>query len=335
MNDLVNQAYEKLLLVPEIRGRRQLKDEQKMYLKEFTKELIPCLREVLSKNGKPIVRVNAVRILAGVAEAGQEDVADTLREIILNPKESDGVKLYAFRGFKELFDQGGEKSIFQNPEREIACINAICDFVHRPRPSSLPEDAPADEVGGYQYVRREALRALAFTRYPITPKGKTTPPCMTALWLQRALNKELDPAPSLTEQAEAAIGLCNMRASLSPQYNLDVAAYEVGKYLVDFIGEYSNQRATKQGLIPWKLYTVRLGIALEVLNNQSKEPGANKEAAAYVGKLVAEAQKAMKPLEVDKDADPTGLDAFLKNNPPPNKELLKGVKEATLKTGTP
>jgi hypothetical protein len=336
MNDLVNQSYEKLLLVPEIRGKRGIKDEQKPYLKEFSKELTNCVREVLSKNGKPIVRVNAVRILAGVAEAGQEDVADTLREIILNPKENDGIKLYAFRGFKELFDQGnGDKSVFQNADREIDCINAIANYVHRPRPATLPDDAPADEIGGYQYVRREALRALAASRYPITAKSKTSPPCMTALWLQRALNKELDPAPSLTEQAEAAIGLCQLRASLSNQYNLDVAAYEVGKFLVDFIGEYSNQRATTQKLIPWKLYTTRLVIALEVLNNQAKEPGANKEAAAYVTRLVAEAQKAMRPLEVDKDADPTGLDTFLKNNKPTNTELLKGVKEATLKTGTP
>lgn len=335
MNDLVNQAYEKLLLVPEIRGKRGVKDEQKLYLKEFSKELTTCLREVLSNNGKPIVRVNAVRMLAGVAEAGQEEVADTLREIILNPKENDGIKLYAFRGFKELFEQGGDKSIFQNADREIACITAICDYVHRPRPTTLPDDAPADEIGGYQFVRREAIRALAATRYPITPKGKTAAPCLTALWLQRALNKELDPAPSLTEQAEAAIGLCHLRASLSNQYNLDVASYEVGKYLVDFIGEYSNQRATTQKLVPWKLYATRLVIALEVLNNQSKEAGANKEAAAYVSKLVAEAQKALRPLEVDKDADPTALDTFLKGNPPPNKELLKGVKEATLKTGAP
>jgi hypothetical protein len=332
MNDLVNQAYEKLLLVPEIRGRRGLKDEQKQYLKEFTKELVPCLREVLSKNGKYAVRVNAARILAGVAEAGQEEVADTLREIITNPKENNGVKLFAFRGFKELFDQGGgEKSIFTKADRELECINAICDFVRSERPPTLTVDAEQSEIGGYQFVRREAIRALAATRYPIAPKTKTGS-CMTALWLQRVLNKELDPAPSLTEQAEAAMGLCQLRAGLSKEYNLDVAAYEVGKFLVEFIGDYSTQRATKQGLIPWKLYTTRLGIALEALNTQAKEPGGNKEVAAYVAKVVAEAQKAMKPLEVDKDADPTPLDAFLKANPPPNKELLKGVKEATLKT---
>src|SRR5262249_18719042 len=158
---------------------------------------------------------------------------------------------------------------------------------------SLPADAGADEVGAHQYVRREAIRALAATRYPIAPKTKAGVTSMSALWLQRALNKEMDPAPSLTEQAEAAIGLCHLRAGLSKEYNLDAAAYEVGKFLVDYIGEYSNQRATKQGLIPWKLYSMRLVLALDALNNQAKEPGANKEAAAYVGKLVAEAQKAM------------------------------------------
>src|SRR5262249_6781592 len=159
---------------------------------------------------------------------------------------------------------------------------------------SLPADANADEIGAHQYVRREAIRALGATRYPIAPKTKAGS-CMSALWLQRALNKEMDPPPSLTEQAEAAIGLCHLQSSLSKEYNLDAASYEVGKFLVDFIGEYSTQRATKQGLIPWKLYRMRLVLALDALNSQAKEPGANKEAAAYVGKLVAEAQKALQP----------------------------------------
>src|SRR5262249_12891422 len=81
INDLVNHAFDKMLLNPEIRSKRGIKDEQKEYLKSFSKEMITCLRDVLAKNGKPIVRVNAVRMLAGLAEAGQEDVADTLRDI--------------------------------------------------------------------------------------------------------------------------------------------------------------------------------------------------------------------------------------------------------------
>jgi hypothetical protein len=334
MNDLVNQAYEKMLLIPEIRGRRALKDEQKQYLKEFTKELIPCLRDVLSKNGKPIVRVNAVRILAGLGEVGQEDVADTLREIIVNPKENDGVKEHAFKGLGSLFEIGGvdKASIFQKADREAACIKAVVDYVGSPRPAWLPADAPPDEVGAYQYIRREALRTLAVSRYPLlrSKDGEI----QTATWLHRALKKELDPETTLTEQTEAAIGLCQLQAKLSKEYSLDFAAAEVGGHVVNFIKEYNIQKPLKQPMIPWKWYTARLMIALEALNNQAKDP-AQKAVGDYVGKVVEQAQKALRPLEIDKDADPTGLDDFLQKNPPASKELLKGVKPAVLKTATP
>src|SRR5262249_22836689 len=114
MNDLVNQAYDKMLVTPEIRSKRPIKDEQKGYLKEFSKEMHLCLRDVLAKNGKPIVRVNAARMLAGLTEAGQEDVADTLVSIIKNPNESEAVKFWAFKGLKELFELGTSgKSVFQ------------------------------------------------------------------------------------------------------------------------------------------------------------------------------------------------------------------------------
>jgi hypothetical protein len=336
VSDLVNQFYDKILLTPEIRGKRALKDEQKQYLKEFIKELIPCVREVLSKNGKTIVRVNVVRMAAGLAEAGQEDIADTLRDVILNDKENEGVKLYAFRGLRELFEFGGpDKSAIQKPGREADCIRAVALYIARPRPGALPADAPLDEVGAYQFVRREAIRALAASRYPILrDKGGDV---LTALWLQRVLLKELDPPSSLTEQVEATIGLCQLQAKLAKEYNLDYAAYEAGRLVVEFIKQYNDQRAGKQYLLPWKLYATRLNLALDVLGAQAKEPGTNKDAATYVAKVVGDAQKVLRPVEIDKDTDPAALnalDTFLQN-PPPSKELLKGVKEATLKTGKP
>jgi len=333
INDLVNQAFEKLLLVPEIRGRRALKDAQPQYLKEFGKEMLVCLREVLSKNSKPIVRINATRMVGGLAEAGQEEATDTLAALIKNPNESDAVKLYALRGLKEFFEQGSaEKSLFQNANREAECIKALTLFLARPRPASLEADAPSEEVGAYQYVRREGVRALAATRYPIVPKVKGVEG-LSALWLLRVLKKgELDVEPSLSEQAEAAIGLCQLQAKLGKEYNVDYAAYEIGLFLLDYIKAYNDQRVAKVTTLPWRLYTTRLGLGLEQLAAQGKEATGTKGAPEYVAKLVSEAQKALRPLEVDKDANPNDLDEFLRANKPPSKELLRGVKEATLKT---
>lgn len=333
MNDLVNQAFDKLLLVPEIRSKRALKDSQPQYLKEFGKEMHTCLKEVLSKNSKPIVRINATRMVGGLAEAGQEEATDTLAALIKNPNEADAVKLYALRGLKEYFEQGAaDKALFQDPNREAECIKAINQFLARTRPPSLPADAPPEEVGAYQYVRREGLRALATTRYPIVPKSKGLEG-LSALWLMRALKKgELDVEPSLSEQAEAAIGLCQLQAKLGKEYNVDFAAYEIGLFLLDYIKAYNDQRVAKTTTLPWRLTTARINAGLEQLAAQGKEATAVKGAPEYVAKLVSEAQKALRPLEVDKDANPNDLDEFLRANKPPSKELLRGVKEATLKT---
>jgi hypothetical protein len=333
MNDLVNQAYDKILLMPEIRSKRPIKDEQKGYLKEFSKEMHLCLRDVLAKNGKPIVRVNATRILAGLTEAGQEDVADTLVSIIKNPNESEAVKFWAFKGLKELFELGTPgKSAFQDPKREIACIACLNEYVGRPRPKGLAAEPPADELAGYQYVRREAIRALAHTRYPIVPNVKG-PDGLTALWLQRAVaSKGIDPETSLTERAEASIGLCRLQVALNKAYNLDQAASQVGAFLLDYIKAYNDQRPTRNTSLPWKLYTVRILVALEELDNQAK----GSPAAAYVSAFVTVAKKTLRDIEVDKEsANADELDKFLRSNAPTNKELLKGVSEATLKTGAP
>jgi hypothetical protein len=332
MNDLVNQAYDKLLLVPEIRSKRPLKDEQKEYLKHFSTEMIACLRDVLSKNAKPIVRINATRILSGIAEAGQEDAAESLCQLIQNPRESDAVKLYAFEGLKELFDQGSpDRSIITKADREAECIKAINQFIQRPNP--LPAKVEADEIAALQFVRREAIRALGVTRYPIVPKV-AGPEGLTALTLYRVLQGKIDPPSSLTERAEAAIGLCQLRLSLNKDYHADVAVHEAGRFLVDFITEYNNQRLTKVSTLPWRWYTARLWIALEQLDFQARNTGP-KDVSAYVTRIVGAAQKELRPLEVDKDGTPPDLDAFLTANPPANKEILKGVGEATLKTATP
>lgn len=331
MNGLVQEATDKLL-VPEIKKKQFKPDTQGEYLKNFAKEVHACLRDVLSKNSKPIVRVNATRILSGLAEAGQEEVADSLLALLKNPNESDAVKLYACRGLKELFELGtAGKSAFQDPKREAACIVALNEFLARPRPKTLPAEAPADEVAAYQYVRREAIRALALSRSPLVANVKG-PEGLTALWLQHAVKKQLDPETSLSEQADASIGLCRLQASLNKSYNLDQAAFQVGTFLLEFIKSYNDQRVSKNTTLPWKLYTIRTVLALEELDSQAK----GTPSAAYVSGLVAVAKKVLREIEVDKEsANPDELDKFLRGNQPTNKDLLKGVSEATLKTGAP
>src|SRR5262249_6260526 len=158
----------------------------------------------------------------------------------------------------------------------------------RPRPTYLDAEAPAEEVAAVQYIRREAIRALGLTRYPMLPKKDIDG--MTALWLLRIVGKSgFDPEPSLTEQAEAAIGLWHMQAKLSKDDQPDYAAQQIGNFLLDFIKEFNTQRPTTKS-VPWKYYAVRISMALDKLAEQAKEAG-GKGGADYVNKFVAEAQK--------------------------------------------
>ncbi|MBL8797450.1 MAG: hypothetical protein JNM56_26350 [Planctomycetia bacterium] len=333
MSDLVREFQEKICLLPEIRGKRALKSEQVDYLKVFSKDCVACLREVLAKNSVPIVRVNAARMLAGLAEANQEEALDSLLDILKNPNEIDAVNLWALRGLKDWFEQvQAGKLNFKDEKREQRCILALQQFVSRPRPASLPADAPADEIAGYQYVRREAIRALGLTRYPLVPGTKGTEG-LTALWLLRALKKgELGLDPSITEQAEAVIGLCQMETKLSKDFQPDYAVPAMGAFLLEYIKLYNDQRVSKLTTLPWKLYSARLIIALDQLAVQGRNlPKANSD---YIDKFVAVAKKVLREIEVDKDANAPELDAFLTGNQPPSKELFKGMKEATLKTAS-
>lgn len=319
MTDLVREAHDQLLL-NFIRKKQPLKPNQPEYLAAYSKEMIKCLREVFSKNGEPIVRVNAARILAGIAEAGQDDAADTLVTLVENPRELDAVKLYALRGIKDLLALGTpEKSIFKSEAVEARCIEAAQKFLVR------QVDVPTDpgEREALNYVRREAVRALAQSRYATVPKSKGDTG-RTAWWLLKVARRDgLTPDPSVSEQLEAAIGVCQLQPG--KELNVDYAAHHVAGAVVDFLIEYANQRGSGGGAgLPWKLYSTRMSIALDDLQAHGK--------SKYVEEVVRRCKEALKPVDAGKDANPATLDDWLKATPPPGKSVYNGL-DAPIKPG--
>jgi hypothetical protein len=325
MNDLIKDANKQLFLP---RGKKELNDNQKEYLKAFSGELVKCLREVLSRNSKPLVRVNAARMLGGVAEAGQEEVADTLVDIIQNPRESEAVKLYAFRALKELFDLNKpDESIIKDPKREARALLVLGEYVTR-KPESLPK--AEDEVDALRYVRREAVRALGMSRYALVPKSDK-PEGRTAWVLLRVARKDgLTPEPSVSEQVEGAIGACRMRATKDAPVQLDYVAANVGPAVVEFVNQAGRAKSgTGDAGIAWKLYAARLHQALEDLRTRSKE-GQAAGVADYVDKLVRQAQDPVRAVWDGKDANPTALDDWLRANPPKSTTVYKGIADSTV-----
>jgi hypothetical protein len=315
------------LLLAEL-GKRELSANQSDYLREFSKELTKALREVLSENSKPIVRINAVRMLAGIAEARQEEVVDTLIDLIRNPRENDAVKRWAFKGLTEFY-QGveGDRPVFKDPKREARTAQALIEYIAR-KPD-LPEDK--DQVEAIRFVRREAVRALAGSRSPSVPSTKADEG-RTALWLLRVARKDgVVPEPSLSEQLEAAIGACQLRPKLGKDYQADFAAYHVGAVAVEFVNQANLARQGNSSLaVPWKLYAARLTLALDELKANAKEL-ADAKAAKYVTDLAERAQTAVRPVWDGKDGNPVPLDDWLRKNPPPSNTVYKGVADSGIK----
>ncbi len=304
------------------------------FKEEFEKRFVPRLQEV-SKNPRVVARLNAAIILAKLAERGCEEAADVLVEIVKDPAENEGVKLWAFRGLRQLLAQGyGENGTpMKNKERESRCIVALLDYITaKPK---LSEDTPSDELAAIVYVRREAIAALGQTRFPgvVIPIDKKTNKIgqETALVLLKVMRADgLPTVPTLAEQVTAAIGVCHLQAKLLEQYNPDYAAYQLGRFIAYFASQYreaDNTDANKKKL-PWKAMAAQLGQALTELKND----GGNKESSAYIEKMCAKAELVLQdiaagPPKVVSEGD---LVIWLDQNLPKHATLYQGVASAVV-----
>jgi hypothetical protein len=313
MTDLVREVNDQLL-VTQIRKKQPLKPNQPEYVKALSADMLKCLREVFSKNGEPIVRINAARILLILAEAGQEECADTLLTLIENPREIDAVKLYALRGVKELLAHGTAEKGVLKPDVETRCVLTTQAFLTR------KVDIPTDpqESAALNYVRREAVRALANSRYPLLPKNKDEAG-RTAWWLLKVARRDgMTPDPSVSEQVEAAIGMCQLLPAKEVQF--DYAAFHVGGAVVDFLNAYAQQKNNQEGAgLAWRLYATRLMIALDELQAHSGN-------SKYTASVVSRCKDALKPIDTGKDPNAGALEDWLENNQPPSKSVYTGIE---------
>ena len=293
------------------------------------------LQEV-TKNPRVAARINAAIILAKLAEKGSEESADVLVEIIKDPVENDGVKLYAFRGLKNLFALGyGENGTpMRDKARESRCIVALLDYIAaKPK---LGENAPTEELLAAAVVRREAIAALGMTRYPgiaVAVDKKTTKITQpTALVLLKIMRSEDQPkASTLAEQVTAATGVCHLQAKLLDKYNPDYAAHQLGKFIVEFSNQYRNSDPgdSNKRKLPWKAMAARLGQGL----NELKVDGTNRESSAYVEKICAQAEPLLKEIFSGSRPDHSTFASWLDQNLPKHATLYQGDAAAVVAGG--
>jgi hypothetical protein len=241
------------------------------------------------------------------------------------PDLSEGARLYALRGLREL--------LAQNPpvlgkERLPAVVAALTEALDH-KPGFDPKVTAPEEVDGFRYVRREAVRALAQVKDP-SGGGPGKP----ALALLRVVDADgLTPEPRVDERLEAAIGLAHMRPAdkNDKKYQPGYVVFHIGQMLDAFALAVQQDRqaasaASAPKRLPWQSYAARLADALRVLRDESKED-------AYLTKVIPECLKVLKAIEdnaADISAQP--LLQFLNQNPPPSDRPIKGLESSTLKT---
>lgn len=322
VNDIIADAYRQIPEVKKQANKQVERDRQKKYLLEFGKALTAAIDEVL-KNPMPIARVNAARILARLGEAGQEESADYMLKVLEDKDQIDAVKLYALRGLKELLAALGR---LKDADREAKVLQGLIEFIKRP--ATFPKGTAADEVEAFRYVRREAIRALAQGRVPAVVQKKEIV-AMPALELLRVLSKDgITPEPSLSEQFEAALGLCKMQSKLHKDYQPDYVAQHLGYFLNDFMTRYNDDRTKPIRSDAWKIQAVRLQQALDELRDDKKED-------IYVASLVTRAKSQLSKIEADNVSQPNTVGDWVKKTAPKGTSLFKGDDKSTVKLPTP
>jgi hypothetical protein len=225
----------------------------------FGPALVTSMKEVLSrdiKNNQATVISGAV-MLQTMAKLRTDSVNAYLIELVKGGSTThDAVRLYALKALKESLPITMQQGEFvldlidkgQNDKRlgDARMVDALSAFIEQPvKVAGLT----AEEFAAVRYLRREAIIALANAGSPAVlavPKKlgkKDAPDGAVAPTLLKVLAGDVQPPPSLQEKIEAAIGLCLMKHPNMPEYDPSVAAYLIGKTVVDFMDDYNKDLA--------------------------------------------------------------------------------------------
>jgi hypothetical protein len=320
------------------------KTNQQEVANVYTKAVMVRAREVINFTApgkKPdIVRVNAARVLAKLAELGQGELADALLDVFnqeiardadpSGPKRNDGVIYYMLKGMRDLLalpvPMPPAKPAL-TPDREKKLAETLLTFIAKAPPFS--KETPMEEIEGYRVVRREAVRGLAYCRAP-GMKDKERP----GMTLLRIMARDgFTPPPRIDECVEAAIGVARMRATPEldgKDYQPEYAAFQLAQFTDYFVKYYlSNifdprEKATSVEQRPYRIYAARMMEALEAMKAADVKN-------AYVAKAVDECRKLLVMVEKGEHPRTLELEDWLKNNPPPKQGLFQGIADSTVK----
>jgi hypothetical protein len=231
--------------------------KNRVFIDMFGPALVSSMKKVLARdiNTDQSTVINAAMMLPTMAKLKQDDVSDYLIELVNDSKTHDVVRLYALKGLKEAMPitiQPGDdldlsdKAQNDKRKRDAKLVDSLTKYIEQP---FNVEGKSAEEVDAVRFIRREAIFTLAHAGAPavlaVNKKKKEMLQGAVAPTLLKVLagGDIKQPPPSLQEKIEAALGLCAMKYPNMPEYDPGVAAYLIGRTIMDFLDDYNKDYA--------------------------------------------------------------------------------------------
>ncbi|HEY7330290.1 MAG TPA: hypothetical protein VH592_21810 [Gemmataceae bacterium] len=281
---------------------------------------VHALEVIQYKDARPIHKLHNARVLAEIAKLGQEELADTLVTVLNDPQQTDGVRYYMFNGLATLLPR-------LQPARQAKSAAALVEFLEKRKGPDTKKATP-EEVDGFIFFRREAIRALAKVRTPAID-DKVRPALVLARYAGN--DTSIQPPPRIDERVEAAVGLARMQTSNNKQYQADYAAGQIAKCLGALAqsaeAERANQKDTRTH--PWRILAAQLKDALEDLKKIN-------EKNQWVVKLADRGAQVLGDVIKGNPINATEQTWWSsQQSDPPSKELFQGSADSVVKPGLP
>jgi hypothetical protein len=346
-------------------AKKDVREKTQVATQIYCKQLIERAQEVFDeemKSGRPrpIVVINATRVMARLVERGPGEaekewlgevlprmaegnaqlLGNSLLGILQSPNINDGVRYHCLRGLANLLSLPRGRDERDDPVKgavRVKAAEAAMRVVEALGKRKLRPLAGRPEIEGLKVLRREAVRVLANYHSPF---AGTERPALVLARIAGAdprlvADKRLHP-PRLDERIIASLGLASLRLAKDEigkkgdegKYYPDYAAYQIAKALAEVVGQANKESGfTKPALKsrPWKVDAARLGDALDAMKSGVKD--------AYVARMVNEFRPDLALLEQGKDVrrGEAGLIAWIDANRPPHTSLYPGGEDSTVR----
>jgi len=312
----------------------------------FSRALVRHARDVML-NGKPIVVVNAARIIALVParEPGQsykewtefvlprlqggtaeELLSITADLIAADPKKiNDGARIYLLRAAHDVLAMPPQKPALYKPQTAEKVVRSAMAVALRK--VNFAKATPRGEIEGFKMLRAEALRVVGQSPFVRFDNDNLSPALVLARFAGN--DESIQPPPRAEEFLEAGIGLGLMlqRATANKDALLqaDYAAHQIARAVGAF-GKAAEANLESKGMSrrrPWKTDAARLLEAVDPLRS-SKD--------SYVADVGKRCRAVLLDILNDRVGQANVLSTWADSTPPPAMALLRGDAASVVKS---